>query len=205
MAWLTLTASTHSLLRMKTTRFYITVLALLCSTTMALADDKPSPTAISPVTTQAPMDPKYANLGPDERDILDRGEISQGQYIGGGIVATLVGFGIGHAIQSRYQDPGWIFTTGELGSAALVGVGGISCVISVMEGNHTCETGAAIMIIGSLGFAGFRVWEALDAWITPPWLNKRYHELKQRIGISEFLLNPIAVNDQLGLGLTIKF
>ena len=37
--------------------------------------------------------------------------IKQGRYIGGGVASLFLGFGIGHAIQGRWKEKGWIHTT----------------------------------------------------------------------------------------------
>ena len=46
--------------------------------------------------------------------------ISQGRYIGGGVASIFLGFGIGHAIQGRWKERGWIHTTTQ--SIALIAV-----------------------------------------------------------------------------------
>jgi hypothetical protein len=52
-------------------------------------------------------------LSEEEREILERGEYSTGEWVGGGIVGYLAGFGIGQALQGRRSDIGWVFTLGE--------------------------------------------------------------------------------------------
>jgi len=42
--------------------------------------------------------------------------MSHEQYHRGAFVGTLLGFGIGHAMQNRYANKGWIFTMLEGGS-----------------------------------------------------------------------------------------
>ena len=44
-------------------------------------------------------------------------EVSETNYYLGGVLGVLPGFGIGHAVQGRWKDKGWIFTAGELTTA----------------------------------------------------------------------------------------
>ena len=37
--------------------------------------------------------------------------ISEGQYIMGGVFGTVIGYGIGHAMQGRWTKTGWIHTS----------------------------------------------------------------------------------------------
>src|SRR5215211_7901978 len=71
-----------------------------------------------PPEPQPQPQPYYAQPPPvqltdDEQELLDKGYITPGKYVGGGITATALGWGIGHAIQGRWLDRGWIFTLGE--------------------------------------------------------------------------------------------
>ena len=42
--------------------------------------------------------------------------VSNARYYGGAIPGSILGFGIGHAIQGRYKEKGWIFTLLEGGA-----------------------------------------------------------------------------------------
>ena len=58
---------------------------------------------------------KGINLTEKDQEILEIGEISQTRYIIGGILGTYpIGLGVGHAVQGRWSQMGWIFTAGEL-------------------------------------------------------------------------------------------
>src|SRR5262245_38862858 len=57
-----------------------------------------------------PYAQQYYLLTPEERELLARGEIDAGSAVAGGAIGTFFGFGIGHAVQGRYSDMGWIFT-----------------------------------------------------------------------------------------------
>ena len=54
-----------------------------------------------------------------DRSVQNVAIISQGQYISGGVVGTVFGFGIGHAIQGRWTKTGWIHTTLQSGAGAI--------------------------------------------------------------------------------------
>src|SRR5690606_6489502 len=60
-----------------------------------------------------PQQPIQVQVTPDEQELLERGFISQGQHVGGGLAAMFIGFGVGQAVQGRWSDKGWIFTIGE--------------------------------------------------------------------------------------------
>jgi hypothetical protein len=108
-----------------------------------------------------------------DREILARGEYSRDVIISGGLLGTILGFGTGHAVQSRYAERGWIFTVGELGTLSAGGIGLVSCGDDL--GGLGCSVGVAV---GTLAvFAGFRVWEAIDVWAHPYAHNRRYREL----------------------------
>lgn len=144
---------------------------------------------------------------PAEQDILDRGEISDGQYVAGGITGTLLGLGIGQAIEGRYSERGWIFTVGELGSIALVGAGAGSCVGSVASGGN-CGVGFALITGGYLGYLGFRIWDAIDAWVVPPEQNRQYRRVRGRLGAAAsstgFMVYPTLVNRDVGVKLRAR-
>ena len=59
---------------------------------MAMAQDGYKP------QSQAEKD-RYFSLSPEEREILNRGEINDSTYAIGGIVGTLFGLGLGQAVQ----------------------------------------------------------------------------------------------------------
>lgn len=144
----------------------------------------------------------YASLTDREREILRRGEISQTQYVLGGIFGTYPGFGIGHAIQGRYTEKGWIFTAGELGSVVALAAGIADCWNG--HGYYSCNGGLAFA--GLAGYIGFRIWEIVDVWTTPREQNREYIELKNRMYQFsmkfEPALLPMADGGMLGIKLT---
>lgn len=128
-------------------------------------------------------------IDPREQEILDRGEISDGSYLGGAIAgSTLLPLGIGQAIQGRYQDTGWIFTFGEMTAVAVILAGRSRReTLSGSPGLNPPGSGAAVdseaspvLFMGWLLLAGIRVWEIADLWIGPPAYNRSYRRLKSK-------------------------
>lgn len=150
----------------------------------------------------------YASLSEADRQILARGEMSTTRYVLGGVLGTYpLGFGIGHAIQGRYSEKGWIFTVGELSSIAVLAAGLGSCFGDALSSNDgDCNTGGGLVFLGAFGFVGFRVWEIVDLWATPLEQDRRYRELKSRLPVSEVTFEPgfvpLAGGGALGLRVT---
>lgn len=127
-----------------------------------------------------PRVPGTKYMDEEDRRIMRIGEISTAQYVIGGILGTYpLGLGIGHAIQGRYSDKGWIFTAGELGSVAVALAGAGDCVSSYNSNNNSCSGG--LVVLGVAGYIGFRIWEIIDVWAAPPEINRRYRELKMQM------------------------
>lgn len=124
----------------------------------------------------------YSPLSDEDKLILANGEMGTGRYVSGGAVGSVMGLGIGHAIQGRYSEKGWIFTTGELVTGMVAASGFFKCMFGSMLGaekNSSCNDDAAA--IGFMGLVTFRVWEIYDLWATPYQRNKRYRELKMQV------------------------
>ena len=166
------------------------------------ADPSDAPPAQTAVRSQNSPHAKNQTraLTEDEQDILDEGEISKGAYIGGGITGSIVGLGIGHAIEGRYLPLGLIFTAGEIGAYALMVAGITNCIdksnfFNLSSSNasfQTCSTNSAFAI-GLAGFVGLRVWEIIDLWVEPPIQNKRYRNVQERAGLTSthFYFTPV--------------
>ena len=158
-----------------------------------------------PASTEHPAPPRPAisRLSDDDRETLENGPISQGRYIAGGVVATVAGFGIGHAIEGRYFPLGFIYSVGEAGSVGLIVAGASSCFNqnSSFMTNHdisTCENSAALVTAGVVLLVGLHIWETIDAWVAPNSINKHYQEVKKRTGLSSAQLVPMPVSGRDG-------
>lgn len=92
--------------------------------------------------------------------------VSRGKYITGGILGSVIGFGIGHGIQGRYAELGWVFTAGEVAGFAAMTAGLSSCS-EVDKGFGVKKTECSNTGLITLGLAtaiGFHVWEIVDVW-----------------------------------------
>ncbi len=127
---------------------------------------------------------KKIPLTEKDRKTLEMGEISTARYVVGGVLGTYpIGFGVGHAVQGRWEDDGKIFTFGELGSAAVAAAGALGCMERRDGDDHwdcsSLESG--LIVLGAVGFVGLRIWEIVDVWATPPAHNSRHRRLKEYI------------------------
>lgn len=126
-------------------------------------------------------------LTPDQVELLQKGEISDGAHVGGAAASVFLGFGIGQAVQGRYGETGWIFTVGEIASftALVVGVSQAldDCFGDSTSCNDNNNRGDGLIIGGLVGLLVFRVWEVVDAFGGPPKHNRKVRELKMRLGM----------------------
>ena len=126
-------------------------------------------------------------LTAEEHDLLLRGEISEGEHIGGGLAALFLGFGIGQGIQGRWSDNGWVFTLGEIGAIGLIIYGAtrsLDCYEGEDRAGRSCnsETGTGSIVVGLLGYTGLRIWETIDAFSAPSEHNRRVRMVRMKAG-----------------------
>jgi hypothetical protein len=149
-----------------------------------------------------------AHLNDEEKKILDRGEIGTTAYVLGGVLGTYpLGFGIGHAIQGRYSDKGWIFTVGELGAVTILYSAALDCMTNSSywnNSNGTCNNKGS-MFLGAAAFVALRIWEIVDLWVTPPEHNRRYRSLSARTGRTSFIPLIAPYKDTMLWGFQYRF
>lgn len=200
------------------------LLALLAMADLAHA--QPGATAPAPPPTPAQPSlqppapcsscdvPVYTSYPPplitaEEHRLLLRGEISQGRYITGGVVSAVMGFGLGHTVQGRWRERGWVFTAGGSASLLVTFVGIASTLACAGHSdNERCDPNHRVLIGGFLAFVGFRIWEIADAFAAPPRHNARVRSLKQRLGLSApYALVPYVTphGDGATAGLGLRF
>lgn len=126
-------------------------------------------------------------------------DISTTRYVAGGILSIYPGFGIGHAVQGRYTDKGWIFTTGEAISTAVVISGLIDCGTSTVISSSKECSGKDKMLVGTVGFLGFKIWEIFDAWVIPHSNNKS----SSKKSADKFL--AFSIPSENGLSVSVKY
>jgi len=113
----------------------------------------------------------------DEQRLLAEGEISAGQVVGGVVANWMLGFGIGHGIQGRWSDRGWIFTLAESGGLvlALIGAGQLA--------GDDDDGGLVSVYTGLTCFLVARVWSIFDAALGPSGHNEKVRDVKRRVGL----------------------
>jgi hypothetical protein len=87
--------------------------------------------------------------------------VSRDGYVFGGVVGSIAGFGIGHAIQKRYSNIGWAFTLGE--GLGITNALTIPWIIRMAGGGPLAPE--IISKIGWAIFVGFRLWQITDLWV----------------------------------------
>jgi hypothetical protein len=161
---------------------------------------------------QQPMMPVQLTL--DERYLLERGFISDGEWIGGGFANIFFGFGIGQAIQGRWSERGWIFTLGQGAFSVAFMYGFIRWFGDCFESNCNNDDRAfELMLVGGLGAAVFYTWGAIDAFAVPPEHNRRVRDLRMRLGmpvpayatVSPYLTAPKGDTSGAVGGVTFRF
>lgn len=148
-------------------------------------------------------------LSVEDQELLAQGEITDGQHVGGGLVALMFGFGVGQAVQGRWHETGWIFTLGETGSLVAMIYGfadGIDHCSGDVCGRAT-QGDVALVVGGLVAFSALHVWEVVDAFVMPPKHNRRVRELKARLGMPSYVLRPyVAPSATSGVaGLSVSF
>jgi len=127
--------------------------------------------------------------------------ISNGRYIGGGIAAIIPGWGIGHAVQGRWMEKGWMFTAGNLVITGGLIFSGVSLFSDAAEkgGEESLKTWGGLTLALYLAAIGLKLWEVADAWMLP----SNYTIVKE----SPFQIKPLAFYDQenLNLGLSLNY
>ena len=93
--------------------------------------------------------------------------LSTGRYIAGGIVGTVVGFGIGHAIEGRYVFLGLMFTVVEAAAYAAL----IYSLATLFDEN---SSGGSLFVPSLAVFIGFHIWEIVSVWVVPRYNGQRY-------------------------------
>ncbi len=150
----------------------------------------------------------------DEQYLLERGFISDGEHIGGGLAAVFLGLGIGQAIQGRWSEKGYIFTLGE-GASFVAMVWGLSRWANDCIDSETCrdDSGMALFAGGLIAFSVFRIWETIDAFVAPPEHNRKLRALRMRLGmpvpmyarVTPYVTSPKGDSGGAVAGLSLRF
>lgn len=123
----------------------------------------------------ASVAPASSSLSPREQELVARGEISGDRHVVGVVVSVIPGLGLGHVVQQRWRERGWIFTLGEFAAFGFIAA-------AASESDLDPNLVGAMAIVGWGGFLGLRVWEVADAVSGPNRHNRRVRELRARAG-----------------------
>lgn len=148
-----------------------------------------------------------AALTPEDQEILDRGPLPNGRYLASGIVGTVAGFGIGHAIQKRYTPLGLVFTLGEVAATTALLIDTTTQLTTT--GSRETKLGS-VAVAGLVVLVGLHAWEIVDIWLGGDHMRKRYDEVQSRAGKKADRADgigaiPVAVaGDGMAPGLTLR-
>lgn len=181
----------HFSASMKAAVLVLSLFTLVATTAVARAQPAPacSPCYLTPPGQVAA--PRLAiELTEKEVWLLERNDISKPRYVVGGVLESAYGFGIGHIVQGRWLEKGWVFTAGELSAVAAVVYG-----FREVERNSWCRAGEfgtecgdkslgrALIFGGIATYVGFRIWGAVDAWAAPMAEAGRRRTLRRLLGL----------------------
>jgi hypothetical protein len=144
----------------------------------------PAPTpAAAPsvvVVNTTPAAEARLQLSTEDQELILDGEIGPVAHIGGGLVATFVGFGTGQMVQGRWLERGWIFTVGETAGLGVMvyglGKAATSCVNE--DGSDCGSSGLGLIAGGAIAVTGLHIWEIVDAFVAPIGHNRRVRAAK---------------------------
>lgn len=150
-----------------------------------------------------------------EKKLSSSSELPKHSSLERRLLGSVVGFGVGHAMEDRYsaaKGKGWLFTIGEVAPFAIV-IGG-----SLMEwtfdscsgdaGSHSDCDSSRTRIFGTSDawktatavFLAFKVWEIFDLWSVPLTSSRSgQDERKAKVGVL-----PLD-NETLALGFKLSF
>jgi hypothetical protein len=150
-------------------------------------------------------------LTAEEQQLLAEGEMPLLQHAGGGALAFTVGFGVGHMVQGRWTEIGWLFTAGDIASYAAIIIGARDWVDCFDKPDCNNRRAGTLVLGGVIGVIGFHIWETLDAFIVPSHRNDRVRSLRARLGmppqeqpLSLYVAPPHGGSGAIG-GLTLRF
>ncbi len=165
-------------MRISTCAISILVLATLTSDAFSQPGQTPPPPPPSGYAQpyRVPLPP----LTYEERKILEKGEYTDGQIVGGGLLGTFFGLGLGHAAQGRFREKGWVFFAGELVTGYAWFWSLFQCVGDIDDDNDDdCNE---TMLVGSMfAFAALHIWEIADVWGHPVLHNRKWRRLRNRL------------------------
>ncbi|MFT3699753.1 MAG: hypothetical protein QM831_41785 [Kofleriaceae bacterium] len=175
-----------------------TVILVAAASRLAFAE----PPGLTAPTAPQPYPTPRLQLTDDEQDEIDAGYISPGQTIGG-VMMSLMGFGIGQVVEGRWHETGYIFTTGEALSITALVIGAANGGFDDACCHHNPNANL-LAVGGMIAFMGFHAWEVLDAAVGPTKHNRHVYELRQRAGLEGFAV-PASTGTGGVAGISLRF
>ena len=184
---------------------FVALSALAAAEVAAQPSQQPATTLLAPPGSTvmcspcylAPVEAPRLRLTASQLQLLEEGEISTGQHVIGVLGAAYVGFGMGHLLEGRWGERGWIFTVGEPLALAMMIKGLESNATTVCEspdpdrpGSHDChseghsERSKWMAIGGLVAFVGLRTWEIVDSYTGPVERNRKVRHLRALSGMN---------------------
>ena len=161
----------------------LVVCSSLASASLAHADPGPPPAT----STAAPGVPGFAvtpaSVDPADLELARRPEISGDRAAAGVVTATVVGFGLGQAVEGRWHDTGWIYAVGESLSVVILVSGAVSgfqhCFFI---SDSSCAGAKQLALAGLIGMGVFHLAGIIDAAVAPSVHNRHVREARGRVG-----------------------
>ena len=123
--------------------------------------------------------------------------ITRNRFVTSKVLGPFLGFGIGHAIQGRWSEKGWIFTALELLTCYV-----IVRAIEIPPDNRQFIT-IRVAPVAMYFLIGTRIWQTLDLYTLP----SDYKIVREsKLSVSPFYsYNSEFFNSNYGLSLSYKF
>ena len=139
--------------------------------------------------------------------------ISKSNYLQGGVLGTVVGFGTGHAVQGRWQREGWKHTAWQAGVAAFIAYSFLCAdkpsKVTIHDGKERVETHTPppvcvvpppdLLLGGLVGIpllVALRLVEIASVWEPSPDL---YRIVSDRHQLPSLAISPLLGTDQAGV------
>ncbi len=144
--------------------------------------------AIETVSVWWPRNVSFAPVNTEQKSPRDGlTEITAGDYVLGGLAGTIVGFGIGHAVQGRWWADGKMYTFTQLAGAGLT-----------LGSAYYGASGRAL-----LGMALFSISKIIEMVAVWGLSTERYRVVAVKPKLP-FSILPLLSNDQVGLQLVVS-
>lgn len=128
--------------------------------------------------------------------------IDSSQYYSGGIIGTVLGFGLGHIAQKRWKNDGKVFTLGEAVSVeVLLGTG--RCTSKDASLKSCSKSSKLLYNSGLVSFIGFKVWEIIDLWNVD--FNKKSDKNDQALPAAQLSFVPVVSTGAGGFFLNLTY